>query len=55
MAHPLTHVTHGIPTRRPFHAAKTASRPWVARGKTSACGLRAKPLALLEQIWIKID
>jgi hypothetical protein len=28
---------------------------WVARGKTSACGLRAKPLALLEQIWIKID
>ena len=25
MAHPLTHLTHGIPTRRPFHPAKTAS------------------------------
>jgi len=24
MAHPLTHLTHGIPTRRPFHPAKTA-------------------------------
>jgi hypothetical protein len=24
MAHPLTHLTHGIPTRRPFHLAKTA-------------------------------
>jgi hypothetical protein len=24
-------------------------------GKTSACGLRAKPHALLERIWIKID
>src|SRR5258705_9299357 len=22
MAHPLTHLTHGIPTRRPFHPAK---------------------------------
>jgi hypothetical protein len=21
MAHPLTHLTHGIPTRRPFHPA----------------------------------
>ena len=27
MAHPLTHLTHGIPTRRPFHPAKTASAP----------------------------
>ena len=26
MAHPLTHLTHGIPTRRPFHPAKTARR-----------------------------
>src|SRR5258708_26196719 len=25
MAHPLTHLTHGIPTRRPFHPAKRAS------------------------------
>ena len=25
LAHPLTHLTHGIPTRRPFHPAKTAS------------------------------
>ena len=25
MAHLLTHLTHGIPTRRPFHPAKTAS------------------------------
>src|SRR5258705_13338380 len=25
MAHPLTHLTHGIPTRRPFPPAKTAS------------------------------
>jgi hypothetical protein len=25
MAHPLTHLTHGIPTRRPFHPAKTAN------------------------------
>ena len=25
MAHPLTHLTHGIPTRRPFHPAKTAA------------------------------
>ena len=25
MARPLTHLTHGIPTRRPFHPAKTAS------------------------------
>ena len=24
MAHPLTHLTHGISTRRPFHPAKTA-------------------------------
>jgi hypothetical protein len=24
MAHPLTHLTHGIPTRRPFLLAKTA-------------------------------
>src|SRR5882762_5433312 len=24
IAHPLTHLTHGIPTRRPFHPAKTA-------------------------------
>ena len=23
MAHPLTHLTHGISTRRPFHPAKT--------------------------------
>jgi hypothetical protein len=29
MAHPLTHLTHGIPTRRPFHPAKTAKpRNW---------------------------
>jgi hypothetical protein len=27
MAHPLTHLTHGIPTRRPFHPAKTAFGP----------------------------
>jgi hypothetical protein len=27
MAHPLTHLTHGISTRRPFHPAKTASVP----------------------------
>jgi hypothetical protein len=25
LAHPLTHLTHGIPTRRPFHPAKTAT------------------------------
>ena len=25
MAHPLTHLTHGFPTRRPFHPAKMAS------------------------------
>src|SRR6202795_5026239 len=27
MAHPLTHLTHGISTRRPFHPAKTAKTP----------------------------
>ena len=26
MARPLTHLTHGISTRRPFHPAKTANR-----------------------------
>src|SRR5712671_5512421 len=25
MAHPLTHLTHGISTRRPFHPGKTCS------------------------------
>src|SRR5258705_11755781 len=25
MAHPLTHLTHGISTRRPFHPAKTGA------------------------------
>jgi hypothetical protein len=25
MARPLTHLTHGISTRRPFHPAKTVS------------------------------
>jgi hypothetical protein len=34
MAHPLTHLTHGIPTRRPFHPAKTASGEplWMTQG-----------------------
>jgi hypothetical protein len=41
MAHPLTHLTHGIPTRRPFHPAKTAksvlkpSRLFVQLGNNS--------------------
>src|SRR6267378_6690946 len=26
MARPLTHLTHGISTRRPFHPAKTCSK-----------------------------
>jgi hypothetical protein len=32
MAHPLTHLTHGIPTRRPFHPAKTASAASISPG-----------------------
>jgi hypothetical protein len=42
VAHSLHHLTHGIPTRRPFHPAKTAnilaseSTPiWVVRGAQS--------------------
>src|SRR3981189_2577475 len=35
MAHPLTHLTHGIPTRRPFHPAKTASEK-TPRGRPAA-------------------
>jgi hypothetical protein len=40
MAHPLTHLTHGIPTRRPFHPVNMSniSMPnGITEGRAMSC------------------